>query len=101
MVARRPGATRARGAGQGLGYQQLRVGTDEADSTLENALSMCAQFGLKPDAARAEIRRVAGVVSGWRDHFRSTGVSDADIALLGEHMDRPFLREQRDEYARR
>lgn len=87
-------------SGQALGYQQLRVGTDEGDSTLVNALSMCTQFGLKPAAAQAEVRRVAGVVAGWREHFVSAGVSDADIELLGEQIDRPFLREQREEYAR-
>lgn len=27
--------------GQALGYQQLRVGVDDADSTLDNAMSMC------------------------------------------------------------
>ena len=83
-----------------LGYQQLRVGTDEGDSTLVNALSMCTQFGLATAAAQAEIERVAAVVAGWREHFASAGVSDADIELLGEHIDRPFLREQRAEYAR-
>lgn len=87
-------------SGQALGYQQLRVGTDEGDSTLSNALSMCNQFGLKLAAARAEIRRVAAVVANWREHFASAGVSGTDIDLLGEQIDRPFLREQREEYAR-
>lgn len=86
-------------SGQGLGYQQLRVGVDAGDSTLENALSMCAQFGLKPPAAKQEIRAVAKVVAGWREHFASAGVTSSDIELLGEHIDRPFLREQREEYA--
>ncbi|HTV21547.1 MAG TPA: HipA domain-containing protein [Polyangiaceae bacterium] len=86
-------------SGQGLGYQQLRVGVDAGDSTLENALSMCAQFGLKRAAAQREIRTVAKVVAGWREHFASAGVTSSDIELLGEHIDRPFLREQREEYA--
>jgi serine/threonine-protein kinase HipA len=85
-------------SGQGLGYQQLRVGVDEGDSTLRNALSMSAQFGLKRPAAEHELRRVASVVALWREHFASVGVSANDIELLGEHIDRPFLREQRDEY---
>ena len=32
-------------AGQALGYQQMRVGSHGADSTLANALSECGQFG--------------------------------------------------------
>jgi serine/threonine-protein kinase HipA len=87
-------------SGQGLGYQQFRVGVDAGDSTIDNALSMCGQFGLKPAAAKREVRQVAKVVAGWREHFASVGVSANDIELLGEHIDRPFLRDQRDEYAK-
>jgi serine/threonine-protein kinase HipA len=86
-------------SGQALGYQQMRVGLDEADSTLQNALSMSNQFGLDAAAAQREIRRVAGVVAGWRQHFASIGVSDGDIQLLEEQIDRPFLRDQRNAYA--
>ena len=85
-------------SGQALGYQQLRVGVDAGDSTLQNALSMCTQFGLSPAAAKQEIRSVAKVVAGWREHFASVGVTPGDIEMLGEHIDRPFLREQREEY---
>jgi serine/threonine-protein kinase HipA len=85
---------------QGLGYQQMRVGTQGADATLENALSMCAQFGLKPAPARAEIRRVANVVAGWQQHFASVGVRPADLELLAQHIDRPFLKDQREAFGR-
>ena len=85
---------------QGLGYQQLRVGTDAADATLENALSMCGQFGLKRPAAQAEITRVSQVVAGWREHFAAAGLHPGDLEQIGEHVDRPFLREQREAYAR-
>jgi serine/threonine-protein kinase HipA len=82
-------------SGQALGYQQMRVGSDGADSTLANALSECAQFGLKKDAALQEVRRVCEVVAGWRAHFAQVGVSDADIESLAGQIDRPFLRDQR------
>jgi serine/threonine-protein kinase HipA len=85
---------------QGLGYQQLRVGVDAGDASLDNALSMSAQFGLKRAAAQAELRSVAAVVAVWREHFASLGVSASDIELLSEHIDRPFLREQREAYAK-
>ncbi|MCM5682244.1 HipA domain-containing protein [Schlegelella sp. S2-27] len=82
-------------SGQALGYQQMRVGTDEADSTLDNALSMCAMFGLKKDAAVAEVRRVAAAVERWPAHYAECGVRPRDIELYAEQVDRAFLRSQR------
>lgn len=85
-------------SGQALGYQQMRVGTDEADATLTNALSMSTQFGLKKDAAVREIRRVVDVVAGWKKHFASQRVGKSDIEQLVEQIDRPFLAEQRRDF---
>jgi serine/threonine-protein kinase HipA len=85
-------------SGQALGYQQMRVGTDEADATLVNAMSMCSQFSLKRDEAVREIRRVIAVIGGWRKHFASCGVSKSDIEHLVEQIDRPFLAAQRREF---
>ena len=88
-------------SGQALGYQQMRVGTAGADATLENALSMCAQFGLKTDAAVKELRTVAAVIAGWKAHFETAGVSKQDIEACAEQIDRPFLAEQRAAFAAR
>ena len=82
--------------GQGLGYQQMRVGADMADSTLANALSEAAQFGLAPREARQAVQEVATVVARWSDHFAAQGVSQTDIAQLAQQIERPFLREQRE-----
>jgi hypothetical protein len=82
-------------SGQSLGYQQFRVGVEAADSTLDNALSECRQFGLKKDEAVAQVRRVCEAVAGWRAHFAGAGVSDADIESLAAQIDRPFLLDQR------
>src|SRR5690606_36505623 len=82
-------------SGQALGFQQMRVGEDAGDSTLENALSMAQLFGLERDAAIDEIRRVARVVDGWRAHFASCGVTRGDIELYEQHIDRAFLKDQR------
>ena len=84
-------------SGQALGFQQMRVGEQAADSTLANALSMSALFALKKDEASSEIRAVARVVSGWKEHFAASGVAAADIELYAEQIDRPFLRDQRTE----
>ena len=89
-----------RPSGQALGYQQMRVGTDAADSTLENALSECAQFGLKKAEAAEQVKTVCAVVAGWREHFAHAGVSARDIESLAGQMERPFLREQREGWLR-
>jgi serine/threonine-protein kinase HipA len=86
-------------SGQALGYQQMRVGSEGASATLENALSMCSQFGLKRAQAVAQCRRVSQALTGWKDHFRASGVSPNDIELLGEQLDRPFLLDQRAAFA--
>jgi serine/threonine-protein kinase HipA len=76
----------------------MRVGEDEADSTLSNALSMSRLFALDTDEAVDEVRTVARVVDGWKEHFQSVGVRPGDVTLYVEQIDRPFLREQREEF---
>jgi serine/threonine-protein kinase HipA len=82
-------------SGQALGYQQMRVGADDADSTLANAMSMCTMFALKTDAAAHEVRRVCSVVETWKDHYAACGVKARDVDALAAQIDRPFLRQQR------
>ncbi len=67
-----------------------------ADSTLANALSEAAQFGLTPMQARQAVQDVAAVVNRWQDHFAACGVSRSDIDRLAWQIDRTFLREQRE-----
>jgi serine/threonine-protein kinase HipA len=84
-------------SGQALGFQQMRVGEHEADSTLANTLTMCQMFALRKDDAVREVRAVARLVDGWKDHFKACGVTAGDIDLYAEQIDRPFLRDQRNE----
>ena len=81
--------------GQALGYQSMHVGKEGAVSSVDNALSMAAMYGLSAREALEEARRVAGVVDGWQAHFIAEGVSAAATALLADQIDRPYLREQR------
>ena len=85
-------------SGQALGYQQMRVGTDHADSTLVNAMSMCSSFGLKTDEAAREVRIVVRAIDRWKQHYRSCGVSAREIEPLAEQIDRPFLASQRTDF---
>jgi serine/threonine-protein kinase HipA len=84
-------------SGQALGFQQMRVGEQEADSTLANALSMSLMFSLEKDDAVKEASTVARVVGGWKQHFKTCGVTSSDIDVHAEQIDRPFLRDQRNE----
>jgi serine/threonine-protein kinase HipA len=86
-------------SGQALGFQQMRVGELEADSTLANALSMAQLFELGEQQAVAQVRRVARAVAGWKQSFAGCGVTRRDVELLAEQIDRPFLADQRAEFA--
>ena len=85
-------------SGQALGFQQMRVGNAEADSTIDNALSMAQFFGLDKKQAINEVRTVARVVNGWKEHFKTQGVTRRDIDSYATQIDRAFLLEQRREY---
>ncbi len=81
--------------GQSLGYQSLVVGEQGAESTVKNALSAASQYWLTPQEALTEARRVAQVVDGWQPHFAAQGLSQANLEELAQHIDRPFLKDQR------
>ena len=82
-------------SGQALGYQQMRVGHDGADATLDNAMSECRSFALTPAQASAICEEVAALTRSWKDHFRAAGVTERDVELLAQQLDRPFLQDQR------
>lgn len=84
-------------SGQALGFQQMRVGEQAADSSLDNALSLSRLFALRKDEAVREARAVARIVSGWKEHFIACGVAAGDIEQYAAQVDRPFLLEQREE----
>jgi serine/threonine-protein kinase HipA len=85
-------------SGQALGFQQMRVGEQEADSTVANALSLSQMYALAKDEAVKEAQAVAQVIDGWKQHFTACGVTRGDIDLYAEQIDRPFLRDQRSEF---
>lgn len=86
-------------SGQSLGFQQMRVGTYAADSTLDNAMSEHGLFGMSRNEAHDQIKRVCAVIARWKDHFARLGVNDMDIATLERQIDRAFLSDQRRAFA--
>jgi serine/threonine-protein kinase HipA len=85
-------------SGQALGFQQMRE--QEADSTVANALSMSPMYGLTKNEAVKEAQAVAIVIDGCKQHFAACGVTGGDIDLYAGQIDRPFLRDQREELTR-
>lgn len=83
---------------QGLGYQQMRVGVRDTESSLDNALSEVAAFGLKRDAAVAIVREICAVVQGWKKHFKSCGVQRRDMDQLAQYIDGDALASQRNQF---
>ncbi|WP_222428807.1 type II toxin-antitoxin system HipA family toxin [Denitratisoma sp. DHT3] len=81
--------------GQSLGCQSLVVGERGAESTIENALSAAIQYWLTPQDALTEARQVARVVQGWQPHFAAQGLPQTTLEELAQHIDRPFLQDQR------
>lgn len=80
---------------QGLGQQQLRVGKDQADSSIENALSEVHAFGLSKDAAVESIKKIVAAVDGWKEFFQGHGVGARDLELMAQYIDGPALKVQR------
>jgi len=88
-------------SGQALGFQQMRVGEKEADSTIANALSLSQMYGLAKGEAVKAAQAVVLAIDGWKQHFAACGVTRGDIDLYAEQIDRPFLRDQRAEFLKR
>ncbi len=80
----------------GQGHQEFIVGTEGRDSTLANAMSQYALFGLDGPAAAQDVLGVITIVETWRTHFRACGVTATDIESLAQRIDgEELLRERR------
>ncbi|SAK79634.1 putative protein related to capsule biosynthesis enzyme-like protein [Caballeronia hypogeia] len=64
---------------QGIGYQQLIVGAQAHEPSIENALSHAGRFMLTSAEANAEVEHMLVVLSRWPEAFRQAGVSERDI----------------------
>lgn len=80
----------------GQGHQEFLVGDALRESTLDNALSQCEQFGLRRQDAALEIAGVVEVVNGWKEHFQACGVTAADIESLASFLDDSLGAQRRD-----
>jgi serine/threonine-protein kinase HipA len=60
----------------------MTIGAYGRTASIYSLLSQCERFGLTADAARKEIDRLAGTLSGWRECFRASDVSAEDIQYI-------------------
>jgi serine/threonine-protein kinase HipA len=79
----------------GLGYQQMRVGEQGAESSIANALSSAREFGLGKDRAVALCREISPAVNGWKAFFDGEGLAKKDIEQISNYVDGAWLIEQR------
>ncbi|ASN11387.1 type II toxin-antitoxin system HipA family toxin [Xanthomonas citri] len=82
----------------GQGQQEFICGDNGTESTLENAMSRCKDFGMSAAEAAKEVVTVIAVVDTWQDHFRQAQVSDRDIRELSHQIDGAPLRSQRQNF---
>jgi serine/threonine-protein kinase HipA len=75
-------------AAQALGYQQMRVGANGHESSISNALSEVAAFGLKLSEAKEMVNSIQKVVATWPAHFAQIGVTNREIEMLRVSMNR-------------
>jgi serine/threonine-protein kinase HipA len=71
---------------QGIGYQQLIVGSQAHEPSIENALSHAGRFMLTSAEASAEVERLLGVLSEWPEKFRRAGVSERDLEVCQQFV---------------
>ncbi|MGC1457263.1 MAG: HipA domain-containing protein [Steroidobacteraceae bacterium] len=79
----------------GQGHQEFNVGSDGRDSTLTNAMSQCALFGMERHAAAQVVLEIIAIVDTWQEHFARSGVSASDIDNLADRIDGSELFGQR------
>ena len=79
----------------GLGYQQMRVGEQGAESSLANALSSAREFGLGKDRAVSLCREFSALVNGWKAFFEGEGLAKKDIEQISSYVDGAWLIKQR------
>jgi len=80
-----------RPSNSGQRHQEFAVGAEGRESSLANAMSQCALFGLSNEAAAAAIVQIISVVDGWKDHFDACDVTGADIDNLSDRIDGHLL----------
>lgn len=81
--------------GSGAVDHQFLIDENSSAPELGQAMSVCGQFGLTPEAAARAVTKTIRAINGWKTHFRACGVAKSDISELESIIDRDDLAAQR------
>lgn len=73
---------------RGERQQSLAVGVMGRTGSIENAMSVCREFGLREAEAADIVDAVRDSLMNWRNHFADAGVRPTDRDLIGQVIDR-------------
>lgn len=66
----------------------LGIGAEGRRRSMRNVESAAVAFGFSSEQANGIIREISQIASEWREHFRQAGVSQLDIGLLEEIIEK-------------
>ncbi|OIQ65120.1 hypothetical protein GALL_533250 [mine drainage metagenome] len=69
------------------------------EPSLSEAMTVANAFDLSPLEAANAVLKIIAVVNDWQLHFRSVGVSEADITELAAFIAAPDLLAQRQSFS--
>ncbi len=65
----------------------INAGLRGRAATLENLLSSASDFGINMDDAEDAVRKVADVITRWRDYFVESDVDERTMSLFADTFD--------------
>lgn len=71
---------------QGLGFHQIRIGSDGNEAKIANLLSECDRFLLKKEEAEFIVSEIHKQIMSWREVFSEAGVSSRDIVACDKYV---------------
>ena len=84
--------------GSGALAHQFMISETSHEPSLAEAMTGAESFNFSSNEAAHEVARVIAVVNGWQAHFRSLGVTQADIVEVAALIDAPDLLAQRQSF---
>jgi serine/threonine-protein kinase HipA len=85
--------------GSGALEHQFMISDTSREPSLSAAMTVVDDFDLSPLEAANAVLKIIAVVNEWQSHFRSVGVTQADITEIAALVDAPDLLAQRQSFS--
>jgi serine/threonine-protein kinase HipA len=85
--------------GSGALEHQFMISDTSREPSLAEAMTVSDDFDLSPLEAANAVLQIIAVVNEWQSHFRSMGVTEADITEIAALVDAPDLLAQRQSFS--